>query len=487
MAITRRQGGFLDRLSAKPVLVALFLFCALPAGMLMALLTPPGQVPDEPNHLARAAGLLHGEVLIVHKERLSPTTGKPRFSPMAKLETGLVEASVGYTTMSGDVHKVFLNDLWIMQHTPPDKVMTYVLIPNTATYFPAAYLPATLGLAAGQAANLPPFYLFLLARLFMLAAFLALGAAAIALAEYGAPLLLALLILPMTLFLAGSVSEDGVLIAAACLAAALFTADPFEHPARRLCGVLVLVLVLASKPPYAPLLGLCLLPLFGPGLWRRALLAAAAALPVLLWLALVLHFTAVPFYKPPYTPGPLWTGDPKIIFNGTDAAANLHILLADPIRLFTLPWKMFSLAGTMALLGREMVGMLGFLQIIFPLRYYEIWGAALALVLAGVALSRRWTVEAALTTLFVLAVLLIAVWSVALSLYLNWTHVGQPLIEGFQGRYFLILLPFLILALPPGRGALRLPAIIPALPVLVLGIADLAILPMKLVTFFYLH
>jgi hypothetical protein len=486
MVMARRRAGFWDRLSAKPVLVAMFLFCALPAGMLMALLTPAGQVPDEPNHLARAAGLLRGEVLIIHRIHINPETGVPHFGPSAKVDTGLMAAAHGHTTMSGDVHKVFLSDLWTMTHMPPDHTPRYVGIPNTATYFPTAYLPAAIGLGLGMAAHLGPFYCFLLARLFMLAAFLALGAAAIALAEYGAALLLALLILPMTLFLAGSVSEDGVLIAAACLAAALFTADPLEHPGRRIGGVLVLVLVLACKPPYAPLLGLALLPLFGPGLWRRAGHAVAAAVPVLLWLALVLHFTAVPFSKPPYPPGPLWTGDPKIIFDSTDASANLHILLADPIRFFTLPWHTFTAIYAEEL--HEMIGALGLMQVRFGTDYYWLWGAALVLPLLALAASWRGPVlQSAATALYVLLLLAAALWAVELSMYLNWTAVGGYYVEGFQGRYLLLLLPFLIQALPPGRAARRLPAIIPALPALALGIADLAILPMKLVTFFYLH
>jgi hypothetical protein len=486
MAIARRQAGFWDRLSAKPVLVALFLFCALPAGMLMALLTPPGQVPDEPNHVARAAGLLHGEVLIIHRFHINPQTGLPRFGPAAKVDTGLMEAALGHTTMSGDVHKVFLSDLWIMSHTPPDHTPRYVGIPNTATYFPTAYLPAALGLGLGMAAHLVPFYCFLLARLFMLAAFLALGAAAIAVAEYGAALLLAILMLPMTLFLAGSISEDGILIAAACLTAALFTADPLEHPGRRIAGLLVLVLVLACKPPYAPLLGLALLPLFGPGLWRRAGIAVVAALPVLLWLGLVLHFTAVPFSKPPYTPGPLWTGDPKTIFDSTNAGANLHILLADPVRLFTLPWHTFTAIYTEEL--HEMICALGLMQVRFGEAYYWLWDAALLLPLAALAVATRGPVlRSVATALYVLLLLAAALWAVELSMYLNWSQVGAYYVEGFQGRYLLLLLPFLILALPPGRGAFRLPAIIPALPVVALGIVDLAILPMKLVTFFYLH
>lgn len=42
---------------------ALFLLFAMPTTLLLALLVPPGEVADEPAHLARAASLLRGEVI----------------------------------------------------------------------------------------------------------------------------------------------------------------------------------------------------------------------------------------------------------------------------------------------------------------------------------------------------------------------------------------------------------------------------------------
>jgi len=44
-------------------MTAIFLVCALPTGLCLALLTPIGQVADEPAHIARAAGLLHGQIM----------------------------------------------------------------------------------------------------------------------------------------------------------------------------------------------------------------------------------------------------------------------------------------------------------------------------------------------------------------------------------------------------------------------------------------
>ena len=39
------------------------MLCAFPTGLGLALFTPIGEVPDEPSHIARADGLLHGDIL----------------------------------------------------------------------------------------------------------------------------------------------------------------------------------------------------------------------------------------------------------------------------------------------------------------------------------------------------------------------------------------------------------------------------------------
>ncbi len=52
----------------KSAAIILFVLCALPVCMMTALITPPGQSPDEIPHTARALGLLHGAILGVRKE-----------------------------------------------------------------------------------------------------------------------------------------------------------------------------------------------------------------------------------------------------------------------------------------------------------------------------------------------------------------------------------------------------------------------------------
>ncbi|MDE1906682.1 MAG: DUF2142 domain-containing protein [Rhodospirillales bacterium] len=461
----------------------LFLACALPVLVLTALLTPPGQSPDEPAHLIRANGLLHGAFLPVQKPGTDPDTGKPIEQVGEKIDSGLLIAGFGTTTLIDGRPVVTTADATETRLTQWTHQRIFASIPNTATYFPLAYLPASLGLGVGRLFGASPFVCIILARLANAAAYLAAGAATLTLAAYGRALFLAVLLLPMSLFLGGTLNQDGLLIALTCLACAVLTRGT---PGGRKLGFAVFLVVLLAKPPYLPLLGLFALPLAWPSFWRRAGEVVFASVPVLLWAAIIELFIAVPFGKPPYHPGPLFTGA-DVLMDRTNAAANLHILLADKARFVSLPLHTLALWGYNKL--KEMVGILGLLQITFPQWFYGLWWGAVGIaLLGGVASPRPEPLRlpiALLNGAVVLAVIILTAWLIMISFYLSWTNVGMDFIDGLQGRYALLLLPFLPFAIP-ALGS-WLPEWLAALPVLLLGSFDIGYVPLKILSFYYFH
>lgn len=72
-----RRRGAARRAGEAWFLPFLFMACALPVLVLTALLTPPGQSPDEPAHLVRANSLLRGAFVPVRKSGVNPYTGTP--------------------------------------------------------------------------------------------------------------------------------------------------------------------------------------------------------------------------------------------------------------------------------------------------------------------------------------------------------------------------------------------------------------------------
>ena len=184
----------IERYADKTTLAALFLLCALPVGLMSALVTPPGQSPDEQAHLARAAGLLHGAILAVRKSDTDPLTGLKEFRTGVKADNDIVLSAYGHVSEIDNrpvvTGPVFLAD----RANPVNHHLIFVSIPNTAKYFPVAYVPAALGLAVGVVFHAPPFACFLLARLGRLAAFLAVGVLALRVAAYGEAALLTIVL-----------------------------------------------------------------------------------------------------------------------------------------------------------------------------------------------------------------------------------------------------------------------------------------------------
>ncbi|OYV37704.1 MAG: hypothetical protein B7Z81_05640 [Acidocella sp. 20-61-6] len=476
-------------LSAKPRMVMLFLLCAGPVGVSMVFLTPPGQVPDEPAHMARAAALIHGAILPIRKLSVDAATGQQTLLSGVQVDTGLFSESFGRMGDKNNPHSVTLGDYWASRNVPSNHKLEFANIPNTGTYFPATYLPAAIGMAVGIAFNVDPYTCMALGRFSMLVAFLALGAACLAITAYGEALLMAVLILPMTLNLAGSLNQDGLLISMSALCAAIFTKDPSRHPRLRWLGLLLLALILGSKPPYMALLGLALLPLRAPGLWRRALAMLITALPVLFWIGLILAFAVIPLGSAAYQPGPLYQGDPHTVFHQFSPSDNLNILLNQPFRLVSMPWQLFVQSGV--LIGKEMIGILGWLQLIFPDKFYSAWSIALSIALLGLVFTKR-TPEGGvsapiITGTYVLTLIISSLWAVIIVCYIDFTFVGQADIGGLQGRYLLVLMPFVTLAIPVWRSRCAVPAIVPALPAIALGFYDIGYLPLKTVAFFYMH
>jgi len=491
-----RRLAFMSRRRFQPAiaapkawLIAGFLLCALPVGLAAALLTPPGQVQDETAQLVRAAGLLHGAVFADKRFAYDPWLHDFAWEAGVEAPVQIVKVTTGPFSRAADGHPVMheADIAAIAAQARPKRLHLhnrfFFYIPNTALYFPASYIPAALGLAAGALLAHGAPAALLCARLADLAAYLALGGLALAIAAYGEPLLLAVLLLPFSLFLAGSVNQDGLLIALAVLATAGLTRP--ETAWRRL-ALAALTVLAAAKPPYLPLLALAALP--GPADWRRR---AAEALAAALLVAGIAAYNGaaltVPFdYVVPgtetgafYHPGPLYTGDPHAWFDTTSAPDNAAALRAHPLALLTVPWA--TLAGMGPAVWAQLIGKFGNDPPPLANWFVALWALALVAATLGGWLGRggRCRPQGLAAALLGVA----AVWLVICGLYVGSTHVGVLAAEGFRPRYLLPVLPLLALMSPATAGWPRAAGIF---AVLAMGVVGLAYVPARLVFGFYL-
>lgn len=406
----------------------IFLVFATPLVIFLALWTPPFQSADEPAHFYRAYQVAQG---------------------------GFYGGSGGYTDpaiQQLDDYVFHLRFHHAARFTRADQAgvasvrwtgqPVYRPFPNTAPCAPTGYLPQALGVALGKALGMNVERTLELARLCNGAFAVSVCALAIFWCRNGKLLMFAMLLLPMTLSLFASSSQDATLIALTCLAFAVISKQVAEgaplSPAQTVLVVLSLLIVALGRPPYAALL----LVLFTPGLlphWRNL----PSWLPGMILAGLSIAVVAA-----------WWLGAPPldqsfVLASGKVGVVNAKLQLLNLIHHpgIVVPVSGFAIGHAAEYIAAT-IGILGWLDTPLPSLYYLAMLLVLLLACAaefaqGARLKKSTTAILLLSPFATLA-------AVFLIEYLTWTPVGAPAIHGVQGRYFIPL------AIAAGVGLPRL-------------------------------
>jgi hypothetical protein len=471
----------------------LFVLFALPIVIFFDVTVPPGEVPDEPFHILRAASILNGEI-IGHRATVASNGTSVAVSGVY-VDRQLLFAASGLWPMTGEpkMTRTISGRLgglrWTGNHD-------FIPAPNTAIYFPAFYLPAALGLGIARLAGVQPFHAIIVGRLVDSLCYVLIGYFALLIARRCRLLLFVTLMVPMSLSLAASFSMDSGLIAFSVLASALLTRSEAGDKWAEICfwlAGLALALVFVSKPPYLLFGILMLQPTRGHAAPGRSLRARAggfllAVLPALVWAGTGVRHAITPFPRADYHPGPLYPGDHNMVFHSTDPGAQLQVFLADPWRLFTMPFQAMMLQAKW--LFREMIGVLGWSDIVLPSSIYLLWTAAFAAACLGDVLGDKDEKPgpAPPDSVIVLCAGIATTFVIFIFQYLTWASVGNPEILEVRGRYLLPILALTALAIPRIRfaGGDVWRTAFAAVPV-VASAAGLVALPIAIVRRYYLQ
>jgi hypothetical protein len=309
---------------------------------------------------------------------------------------------------------------------------------GSAGYPPMFYAPASLGLAVGRALDWPIIQSLYLARLAQAGAACLVGFFALLLARGSRPYLYAVLLLPMATGLYSAVTADGLLIATTALAAGLVArarAEERAMTARELVGAAAcLACVAMTKPPYM-LLALPLLAVDAPRRWRYGATLGVVAAAVA-WLL----FSAATIQTPLMREGVV-----------LDPAGQIAYLVGHPLAIVDVALN--TLSANWSAYRMTVIGVLGWLDTPLPQFYYPLaWGVLVAALVFGAALggepewrNLKWAAGLAALAAF---------GAIHAALYVTWSAVGAPRVEGVAGRYFLPLLCFLALLLEGRRPIL---------------------------------
>lgn len=467
-----RLGAGIERVVSRECAAPHRIYASLASvfGLFFVFAMPPMAGNDEPAKFERAyeaatfqwtgaAGTPSGARAFIDKAYAMVRTGEP--APRAEWKaTGRAPLAEGDIIPYANPHEIILR------------------IDN-----PIAYLIYAPAIHAGIAFDMSSGSVLTLCRLSTLIISIALFATAIALFPGGRVFAAFVALSPTVVGYQAAVSIDAVLIACGFLFAALVArrlSEPCAVASRTetLAIVGTAALFGVFKTPYAliPLLAI-LVPFNGPGKWRRrAAFLASVCLP---GLAIAVSWALIAKAE--------MLGGGAYATNGggyVDPDAQLRGLIAAPWRLFSIYWATLTNADFLSATMMDLVCQVGWRNTIVPPAWvYISWLMMLALLWTSdtkplAPLTRPLAVFAQVS------VFCMVVGAALLLLYLQWTAVGAPSVEGFQGRYLLPASP-LLMFIAPARVNLFGSEMGRTLAALLTAVAALAMTAMTVVETYY--
>lgn len=417
-----------------------FLIFAVLFGLPMLLFRPVYNVPDFGSHFLRAYSISQGDLfpLKVDNTKVFVSQGGITKDNKSYTQVGgvvprdaavLSQAVFSLDEGGKDPNLISAKNQFGLYDKIRDYSPTQVQYNTTAVYVPFSYLPQAFALGLGNLLGLSLFWGVFLASLVNFLLWLYLVQKSIMTTPVGKWVMVVLALLPMTLFLAPSLSPDGLLMGVifmffAYLMKAIKSAKKLDM--KDIIPLVILSFVLAGMKQTYFVLVFATLVLFHKFRTRReAILAITACvipalLLVLIWSLFIKHlnFTIAPWSEPTH---------------------QLHYLLSQPLSfikqsintvLYNFDWVLWSFFGVLGWLTTPIpllaVGMLvGSMFIAFSVDDNKIMP------------SKYQKSILALTLLSTSAL-------IVMTLYVYWTAPGSKIIDGIQGRYFIPLVVFVV-------------------------------------------
>ena len=416
---------FVTKLAPEKVL--LLVLAVIGTGYFIAI--PMLQVPDESGHYYRSFEISQGDLL---------TPKSYVGDGLSTLPAGLIPEDM--VSLKGIDYEMIRNNLdWEMA----PRAKSIYSNPTQALYSPVSYLPQALGCLVGRLLTRRTVMVFYLARFFNFLACGLLCYYAVKWIPFGKRFLLLACCMPMYLQQMVSLSSDAFINAAAFFLLAqilkIMKNEGMAGKKERLLLGISCALVALCKVVYLPL---CFMVLLIPaeklwegkkGKWYKIGLCVGSTVLNLGWMLIAFGY--------------------MIEFRaGVDSPAQVKYILTHPISYLlvvtrTCGDKLVDWLGTMV--GAKMCVLNVYTSLLFVLLYLIVLGMEMIILDEKeenfLKTSHRvWSI-----------VLFFLLFGITLTtLYVQWTALQSPMIEGFQGRYLIPLLPLLAM----GLKKIRVPA-----------------------------
>ena len=427
-----RHANFIFDLTSRRTCIALFVILTVPTLLGLSILAGPFQTYDEAANFYRSVQLSEGRFLPV-KSPNGNAAGDYLDATLQRL--GGYYTSRAYTrwdTSFGSGKEDF-EAAWA---EPLAGRVEFTKFSNTVIYFPLAHVAPALTISLLRHLDAPPMAWAYGARLTNAGLAVLIYCVAIAFFPEGRAFVFVAALLPRTLFATASISPDALLIPFAALFAALVgrLAKQGSLPHAQLALLIISTFFISvNKLAYIPFVTIP--PMISAIASRRLshstiVLAVAGSATLLVWAAWMVTIRNDVF--------PI-RHDANI-----DIYGQLYHLLQHPLRGVVV-LKNSILKTGWGYLNTMVGGPLGSRETRLP----KVVAGITYVFLIGAAFLGRERIRARLVEFGFTAVIVCGtVLAIFLLLYMQYTALDFPMVEGVQGRYFLPLLPVLVAFLP---------------------------------------
>lgn len=308
---------------------------------------------------------------------------------------------------------------------------------------PLAYVAPGLGITLARLLHLGGMSLLYMGRFFNLALFILCVWMALRRLPFGKPVMCAVALLPMTLHLAASFSYDTMINAIMFWFTAVCLDLAYSERNVRIRDVVLLGVLIGVAGPckmvYAPVMGLCLLiPVRKFGGWRNWLISATVVFGAWFFAMIIVNTQIITVYA---------TGTENYIGWAEETGYTLSGLLHRPGLVLQLFYN--SLIWQAEYYHLTMIGAyLGQVDQVLDVPYIIVmWITAAILLLAFQRPGEETIYFSGNQKLWVWFLFAASAGATMFSMLLAWTPVTSLVISGVQGRYFIPLLPVLLMTL----------------------------------------
>lgn len=403
-----------------------FLFLGVLFGVMIMIFTPPFLYPDENAHFYRSLGILDGQIVVQKPDEEHSGSFLPKsihdFENRTKFydflaDRDCLKARISFKDISDassytkNGEKIFVNHI------------------NTALYSPVAYMPQVTGMKFMEMFTPSLLYIMFGGKIFNFLFYLILGFFAIRSLPFLKWVGVLILLAPINLSLAGSLSTDPVLLSSSMLFFAKILQYSVGDDSKIGWKQVVLLAVLAFiigqvKQNFLIVFFVFLIPkkkFCGGYFVKMATVVVPSVVLSLVWGKIASSVLV---------PG-----------NGAKPVEQAVYILSHPIEYLQTFFRTSRIFSRML---REMVGVLGWLNIRLDWWAYGLYYIFFVLnVFFSIDVESKGREMFSLKqNLIILSLSLLIIFVVSTNMYIVWSHVGADLIDGIQGRYFAsVLLP----------------------------------------------